>query len=233
LKPGYFFALTHREANPSNDHDATRAPRSAHRSRPLRRPSQQWPRDGVPLVFPSFAPPSSDMAKTTGREAIGDESWLAGTVTNERAPGCRATISNLGRPTHRALLVRPRQPRKPRSIRTFAVLAAWFTETKGVRFRDASSRERPVEKSFHAGGRITSLFTIGAGYASRLITQMYFPGDPLLAIDRSTIRFRCSARGRSYPPSTSNVDHAEDALGLPFRHRLAAPRPTPFEDGAS
>ena len=65
-----------------------------------------------------------------------------------------------------------------------------------------------------------SLF--GQAFATRLVTQMYFPGDPLLALDPifNTVpderaRMRHGLSLRSLP------DHAGMGARLPVRHRLA------------
>ncbi len=72
------------------------------------------------------------------------------------------------------------------------------------------------------------LGVFGPGFATRLVTQMYFPGDPLLAYDpiyQSTAD--AEARERLISDYDPNLSEAEWALGYHFdlvlRGRLATP----------
>ena len=73
-----------------------------------------------------------------------------------------------------------------------------------------------------------SLF--GESFLSRLVTQMYFPGDPLLARDPVFQSIR-DARARESLISRFDLDLTEPewALGYRFDIVLRAPRSTPFE----
>jgi protocatechuate 3,4-dioxygenase beta subunit len=70
-----------------------------------------------------------------------------------------------------------------------------------------------------------SLF--GAGFASRLVTQLYFPGDPLLPLDPIFNSVPAAARERLVSRFSLDVTEAEWALGYAFdivlRGRLATP----------
>jgi protocatechuate 3,4-dioxygenase beta subunit len=74
-----------------------------------------------------------------------------------------------------------------------------------------------------------SLF--GPGYATRLITQMYFPGDPLLALDPI---FLATADEAARNRLVSNFDLAitqpNIALGYRFDIFLRGRQATPMED---
>lgn len=58
-----------------------------------------------------------------------------------------------------------------------------------------------------------SLF--GANISSRLVTQMYFPGDPLLKYD--PIFLATPAQGRNLLISTFDMDATEDSFALAYR----------------
>jgi protocatechuate 3,4-dioxygenase beta subunit len=73
-----------------------------------------------------------------------------------------------------------------------------------------------------------SLF--GAGFASRLVTQMYFPGDPLLALDPIYQSVPANARERMISHFDINVTEPEFALGFVFDVVLRGRDETPFED---
>ena len=72
-----------------------------------------------------------------------------------------------------------------------------------------------------------SLF--GADITSRLVTQMYFPGDPLLSYD--PIFKGVPEQARRLLISSFDLDLTEPdfALGYSFNIVLQGPRPTPFE----
>jgi protocatechuate 3,4-dioxygenase beta subunit len=73
-----------------------------------------------------------------------------------------------------------------------------------------------------------SLF--GAGFASRLITQMYFPGDPLLAIDPIyNATPDAAARARLVAAFDLAITRPEWALGYRFDIVLRGPAATPME----
>ncbi|MEO8668166.1 MAG: protocatechuate 3,4-dioxygenase subunit beta [Bauldia sp.] len=72
-----------------------------------------------------------------------------------------------------------------------------------------------------------SLF--GAGFVSRLVTQMYFPGDPLLAYDPIYESVPAHARERMISRFDLDVTEPEFALGFAFDIVLRGRDETPFE----
>ena len=74
-----------------------------------------------------------------------------------------------------------------------------------------------------------SLF--GRAFTQRLVTQMYFPGDPLFAHD--PIFSRCATRRRAsgwWPRSTSTATEPEWALAFRFDIVLRGRAATPLEE---
>ncbi len=74
-----------------------------------------------------------------------------------------------------------------------------------------------------------SLF--GPTIASRLVTQMYFPGDPLLQLDPIFQGTPANARDRLIADFSLDVTEPEFALGYVFDIVLAGGRATPMENG--
>jgi protocatechuate 3,4-dioxygenase, beta subunit len=73
-----------------------------------------------------------------------------------------------------------------------------------------------------------SLF--GANFLSRLVTQMYFPGDPLMALDPIVNGVHDEkARSRLVSAYAHDVTRPEWALGYRFDIVLSGSRMTPFE----
>jgi protocatechuate 3,4-dioxygenase beta subunit len=72
-----------------------------------------------------------------------------------------------------------------------------------------------------------SLF--GAGLPARLVTQMYFPGDPLLALDPIFLSVPAVARGRLVAAFSLDLTEPEFALGYAFDIVLRGREATPAE----
>jgi len=72
-----------------------------------------------------------------------------------------------------------------------------------------------------------SLF--GESFASRLVTQMYFPGDPLLELDPIFQGTPAGARERLVSRFSIDVTEPGRALGYEFDIVLRGPRETPTE----
>ena len=72
----------------------------------------------------------------------------------------------------------------------------------------------------------------GPGFATRLVTQMYFPGDPLLAYD-PIFQSTADAAARERLICAYDPDLSEAGMGarLPLRHGLARPRRDPDGPG--
>jgi protocatechuate 3,4-dioxygenase beta subunit len=87
-------------------------------------------------------------------------------------------------------------------------------------------------RNHHNGWRPAHIhFSVfGPAFATRLVTQMYFPGDPLLAQDPI---FNCTADERARQRLVSTFDWAttvpEHALGYRFDMVLAGREATPLE----
>ncbi|MDH3225255.1 MAG: protocatechuate 3,4-dioxygenase subunit beta, partial [Gemmatimonadota bacterium] len=73
----------------------------------------------------------------------------------------------------------------------------------------------------------------GRSFSQRLVTQMYFPGDPLLAFDPiyNSIPGE-AARRRLLARFDLSVTQPEWALGFGFDLVVGGARQTPFEDGS-
>jgi protocatechuate 3,4-dioxygenase beta subunit len=75
------------------------------------------------------------------------------------------------------------------------------------------------------------LSILGPSFSDRLVTQMYFPGDPLHAIDPIFNAVADpAARDRLVARYAHDVTESGWALGYRFDVRLAGPEATPFED---
>jgi protocatechuate 3,4-dioxygenase beta subunit len=71
----------------------------------------------------------------------------------------------------------------------------------------------------------------GASWGARLVTQMYFPGDPLHGLDPVLNAVPPNARERLIAAYAHDITRPEWALGWRWDIVLAGAAATPFEDG--
>ena len=70
---------------------------------------------------------------------------------------------------------------------------------------------------------------LGEAFASRLVTQMYFPGDPLLDLDPIFLGTPAHSRSRLVADFSIDVTEPGFALGYVFDIVLRGPAETPIE----
>ncbi|WP_394826064.1 protocatechuate 3,4-dioxygenase subunit beta [Pendulispora albinea] len=202
---------------------------------PLVRLPTTWTEASGPSFSPAVVPPIANLAKTAeGREAIGERIVVAGKVTDEDGRPVPGTMIELwqanatGRYDHGG--DQHDAPLDP----NFRGIGRVFTDDEG-RYRFTSIKPgaypwRNHPNAWRPNHIHFSLF--GAGYASRLITQMYFPGDPLLAIDPVYNSIPDpDARARLVSTFDIELTMPEYALGYRFDLVLRGLSATPFENG--
>lgn len=188
------------------------------------------------LTAPRFSaeryPETADLTAAGGGKALGERIIVEGRVLDEDGrpvPGAMIELwqaNAAGRYDH----VRDQHD---------APVDAHFHGTGRV-FSDATGRYRYVTikpgaypwRNHHNAWRPNhihySLF--GAGLAQRLVTQMYFPGDPLLALDPVFLAIPDeAARSRLVAAFDLDVTQPEWALGYRFDIVLRGRGATPFE----
>ena len=138
-----------------------------------------------PSFSPAQYPPIQDLAKSGGHEAMGERIIVRGRVLDEDGRGLPATMIEIwqanaaGRYNHaNDQHDAPLDPHFRGEGRVFTDADGWyeFTTIKpgSYPWRNHHNAWRPAHIHY-------SLF--GPGFATRLVTQMYFPGDPLLRLD--------------------------------------------------
>jgi protocatechuate 3,4-dioxygenase beta subunit len=174
----------------------------------------------------------TDLTKPTGSEALGQRIIVAGRVLDEDDKPVPRTLVELwqcnaaGRYIHE--LDQHDAPLDP----NFVGAGQTVTNDKGeYRFLTIQPGAYPWRNTHNAWRPAHIHFSVfGGGFASRLVTQMYFPGDPLLALDPIFLSTASeAARNRlisSYEPTLSE---AEWALGYRFDIVLRGREATPFE----
>jgi len=211
---------------------------STHRRHPKQAPlriATTPTEDAAPRMEERFFPAIADMSKVDGHEAMGERIIVAGRVLDEDGrPVPRAMVevwqaNAAGRYHHeRDQHDAPLDPHFSGQARIFTDAGGWYRYTTirpgAYPWRNHHNAWRPVHIHY-------SLF--GAGFAQRLITQMYFPGDPLLALDPI---FNCvpdvDARNRLVARFDLDVTEPEFALGYRFDIVLRGRGATPMENPA-
>jgi protocatechuate 3,4-dioxygenase beta subunit len=188
----------------------------------------------APRMEARLFPGHADMSRVDGKAAMGERIIVAGRLLDEGGLPVRGAMvevwqaNSAGRYHHiRDDHDAPLDPNFSGHARVFTDGEGWYRYTTirpgAYPWRNHHNAWRPVHIHY-------SLF--GAGFAQRLVTQMYFPGDPLLPLDPI---FNCvpdpAARDRLVARFDLEVTQPEWALGYRFdivlRGRGATPMETP------
>ena len=213
----------------------------AYRSTIKRSPSQ--PLIDVPLTITeltgpgpaisAITPEDADLTRNagTGGEAIGQRIIVTGRVLDERGAPVPGTLLEIwqanaaGRYIHRNdQWPGPLDP-------NFLGIGRCLTDQSGVyRFVTIRPAAYPWKNHPNAWRPAHIHFSLlGPVWVSRLVTQMYFPDDPLHALDPIFNAVPAPARPRLIATYDHNVTEAEWALGWRWDIVLRGASATPFE----
>ncbi len=216
---------------PSNDYPPYASTIKRH---PLRAPLP-LPHSLSEITGPTFedlwcGPNATDISRVNGREAQGQRIILAGRVLDEDGRPVRGTLVELwqanaaGRYHHDA--DQHDAPLDP----NFTGNGQVVTDDQGRwRFLTIRPGAYPWRNTYNAWRPAHVHFSVfGPSFATRLITQMYFPGDPLLETDPVFHSVPdAAARERLISSYDAQLSEAEYALGyrwdIVLRGRLETP----------
>ncbi len=165
-------------------------------------------------------------------EPLGERIVVAGRVLDERGRPVRNTLVELwqcnaaGRYVHRA--DQHEAPLDP----NFLGAGRCITDKDGrYRFLTIKPGAYPWRNHTNAWRPNHIHFSLfGEYFASRLVTQMYFPGDPLMAIDPILRATPESARDLMVSKFSLDLTEEGFALGYQFDIVLRGPKATPMEN---
>ena len=189
----------------------------------------------APRMSEALYPARADLTRLDGREAIGERIIVAGRVLDEDGRPVPGTMVELWQANAAGRYAHPGDTHDAPLDPNFRGEGRVFADAEGrYRFttirpgaypwRNHSNAWRPVHIHF-------SLF--GQGFAQRLITQMYFQGDPLLALDPIfTAVPDPAARERLTARFDLDITEPEHALGYRFDIVLRGREATPMEGRA-
>lgn len=212
----------------------------AYRSTGLRHPAQKpikIPQTITELRGPQFSPAqfpaNGNIAVANGREALGERIIVAGQVRDENGRAVPHTMIEIWQANAAGRYNHPRDQHDAPLDPDFTGAGRVYTDEDGS-YRFISIKPGAYPWGNHANAWRPnhihfSLF--GPGYATRLITQMYFPGDPLLALDPIFLAVADeAARNRLVSSFDLAITQPDRALGYRFDIVLRGRLATPMED---
>ncbi len=203
---------------------------------PLRAPIRM-PQTITETSGPGFSPrlfaPSVDLTtNTTGQPALGERIIVAGTITDEDGRPVPNTMIEVWQANATGRYDHPGDQHDAPLDPNFHGVGRVFTDAQG-RYSFTSIRPGaypwPNHRNAWRPNHIHFSF-FGPAFATRLITQMYFPGDPLLAFDPifNGVPDR-AARDRLIAAFDLDITQPEHALGYRFDVVLRGRGATPME----
>jgi protocatechuate 3,4-dioxygenase beta subunit len=185
-----------------------------------------------PVFLPSQFPAEIDMSREGGRDAMGQRIIVAGRVTDDAGRPVADAMIELWQANAAGRYHHERDAHDAPLDPNFRGAGRVFTDGDG-RYRFTSIKPgaypwRNHPNAWRPNHIHFSLF--GASWGARLVTQMYFPGDPLLAIDPIFQSIPDpAARARLISAFDLELTQPEWALGFRFDIVLRGLHATPME----
>jgi len=185
-----------------------------------------------PRFSPRLYAPLPDLSRVEGREAIGERIIVSGTVRGEDGRPIAGTMIELWQANASGRYHHDRDEHDAPIDPGFRGEGRVFTDDDGryqfVTIKPGAYPWKNHPNAWRPNHIHFSLF--GDAYASRLITQMYFPGDPLLAHDPIFQSIPDEgARARLVASLDLALARPDWALGYTFDIVLRGPGATPLE----
>jgi protocatechuate 3,4-dioxygenase beta subunit len=185
-----------------------------------------------PLFSPSRFPAEIDISRSHGVAAIGERMIVAGRVQDEDGRPVPHTMIELWQANAAGRYHHARDQHDAPLDGAFRGTGRVFTDADG-RYRFTSIKPGAYPWGNHANAwrpNHIHLSLFGPGFAARLVTQMYFPGDPLLALDPIFNSVPdAAARRRLVSVFDITITQSEWALGYRFDIVLRGRGATPVE----
>ena len=221
-------------SQPPNDSPAYRSTGLRHPSRPLVSLRHTPTELSGPQPGAAQFPPHDDLSRHQGREAMGERIIVAGQVRDEDGRPVPHTMIEVWQANAAGRYQHVADQHDAPLDANFDGNGRVFTDANGqYRFTSIKPGAYPWRNHHNAWRPNHIHFSLfGPGYATRLITQMCFPGDPLLAIDPifNTVPDE-AARYRLVSRFDLELTQPEWALGYRFDIVVRGRGATPFEEG--
>jgi protocatechuate 3,4-dioxygenase beta subunit len=185
-----------------------------------------------PSFLPSQYPAVTDISVVDGRAALGERIIVEGHVTDEEGRPVPHTMIELWQANASGRYAHQGDQHDAPLDGNFRGTGRVFSDADGkyrfVSIKPGSYPWRNHHNAWRPNHIHFSLF--GPGFATRLITQMYFPGDPLLLLDPV---YNCvpdgAARARLVAHFDIDLTQPEWALGYRFDIVLRGRGATPVQ----
>jgi protocatechuate 3,4-dioxygenase beta subunit len=189
------------------------------------------------ITGPTFGPESSDvkacdLTQQHGGEPLGERIVISGRVLDENGKALPHTLIEVWQANAAGRYLHQRDQHDAPLDPNFTGCGHALTDAEGqYRFISVKPGAYPWGNHHNAWRPAHIHFSVfGPAFATRLITQMYFPGDPLLAYDPI---FNCTADQQARNRLISTFDWETTipvtALGYKFDIVLSGREATPME----
>ena len=167
----------------------------------------------------------------TGQEAIGERIIVTGQVLDDDGSPVPNAVLEVWQANAAGRYVHGKDQHPAPLDPNFLGVGRCFTDTTGsYRFLTIKPGAYPWRNHPNAWRPAHIHFSLfGPAFVTRLITQMYFPGDPLHELDPIMQAVPAGARSRLIAAYDHGVTEPEWALGYRFDIVLRGPQATPFE----
>jgi protocatechuate 3,4-dioxygenase beta subunit len=226
------FRPTAAGSQPPNDTPSYGSTRLRHpKQPPLRIPQSVTETTGPHFAASRFAP-IADLSMVTGKPAIGERIIVRGRVTDEADRPVPNTMIEIWQANAAGRYDHPGDQHDAPLDPSFHGEGRVFTDAEGwyqfVSIKPGSYPWGNHPNAWRPNHIHYSLF--GTGFGQRLITQMYFPGDPLLALDPIYLAIPDpAARERLIAAFDLDITAPHRALGYRFDFVLRGRNATPTE----
>ena len=219
-------------SQPDNNTTSYGSTHLRHPTRPLLRIPATVTETSGPRFSPERFPPMADLSVTNGHQAQGERIIVRGRVVDENDRPVPHTMIEIwqanaaGRYDHPGdQHDAPMDPYFHGGGRVFSDADGWY---QFVTIKPGAYPWRNHHNAWRPNHIHYSLF--GTGFAQRVITQMYFPGDPLLTLDPVYLAVPDqAARERLIARFDLDITAPEWALGYRFDFVLRGRNATPTE----
>jgi protocatechuate 3,4-dioxygenase, beta subunit len=220
------------DSQPLNDTPSYGSTHLRHPAQPALRIPQTVTETTGPRFSPSRFPPLADLSVVNGKQALGERIIVRGRVVDENDRPVPHTMIEIwqanaaGRYDHPGdQHDAPMDPNFHGGGRVFSDADGWY---QFISIKPGAYPWRNHHNAWRPNHIHYSLF--GTGFGQRVITQMYFPGDPLLALDPVYLSVPDpAARERLTAAFDIEITSPEQALGYRFDFVLRGRNATPTE----
>jgi len=221
-------------SQPDNNTPTYRSTEFRHPTRPLLKIPETITELSGPQFSQTHFPATDNIAVNAGKEALGERIIVEGHVKDEDARPIPHTMVEIWQANAAGRYNHERDQHDAPLDPDFKGVGRVFTDEHGAyRFITIKPGAYPWGNHANAWRPNHIHFSLfGPGYATRLITQMYFPGDPLLPLDPIFLATADeAARNRLVSRFDLSITKQNWALGYRFDIFLRGRQATPMEDG--